>query len=465
VRKPFVATLLFLPLAAAALAAQAPDAAFTAGVDSIASGALRATGVPSASVAVVRHGKLVYAQAYGDASLEKKTAATPAMRYSIGSISKQFAAASVLLLQERGKLSLDDKVAKYLPALTRASEVTIRQLLSHTSGYQDYWPQDYVMKPMLAPITAQQIMDTWAKKPLDFDPGTRWQYSNTNFVIAGAIVEKVSGMSFFDFLRANILGPLHMESALNIDDAHLTESDATGYMRFALGPLHPAPATGPGWLFAAGELAMTPADLAKWDIAMINRSLLRPASYQTMETEVLLNSGVGTSYGLGVFVGMSGAHRLIEHSGEVSGFTAENMVFPDDSAAVIVLTNQDAASAGGAIANRVAQMLFAVQDSSTATRTAEARKIFEGLQRGEIDRSLFTPNANGYFDDQALHDFASSLAPLGPPSAFVQTSQGLRGGMVSRSFRVVFPGGKVLRAWTFQTADGKLEQYQVASPG
>ena len=250
-------------------------------------------------------------------------------------------------------------------------------------------------------------MDGWARKPLDFDPGTRWQYSNTNFVIAGAIVEKVSGMPFFDFIRANILAPLRMESALNIDDAHLTESDATGYMRYALGPLHPAPALGKGWLFAAGELAMTPTDLAKWDLAMINRSLLRPASYQAMETDVLLRSGVGTSYGLGVFIGMDGSHRLIEHSGEVSGFTAENMVFPDDSAAVVVLTNQDAASAAGAIGDGVARMLFAVQDSSAATRTAQAQKIFEGLQRGEIDRSLFTTNANGYFDDQALHDFAS----------------------------------------------------------
>ena len=147
------------------------------------------------------------------------------MRYSIGSISKQFTAAALLMLQEQGKLSLDDKVGKYIPDLTRANEVTIRQLLSHTSGYQDYWPQDYVMPGMLKPVTAQQIMDTWAKKPLDFDPGTKWQYSNTNYVIAGAIAEKVAGMPLWQFLEQRIFKPLGMSSAYDIDR---TRADRVG---------------------------------------------------------------------------------------------------------------------------------------------------------------------------------------------------------------------------------------------
>ena len=150
------------------------------------------TGVPSASIAVVQNGKIAYVQAYGNARLDPNTAASSAMRYSIGSISKQFTAAAILLLAEEGKLSLDDPVSKYVPGLTRGDEVTIRELLSHTSGYQDYWPQDYVPPLMLQPISADGIMDRWARKPLDFDPGTKWQYSNTNYVIAGVIVEKVS---------------------------------------------------------------------------------------------------------------------------------------------------------------------------------------------------------------------------------------------------------------------------------
>ena len=155
--------------------------------------ALKSTGAPSASIAVVKDGQLAYAHAYGLANVETKTAATPAMRYSIGSVSKQFAASAILLLAEEGKLSLDDKVEKYLPGLTRGGDVTLRQLLSMTSGYQDYWPQDYVMPGMLKPVTPDEIVNRWAKIPLDFEPGTQWQYSNTNYVIVGLVVQKVSG--------------------------------------------------------------------------------------------------------------------------------------------------------------------------------------------------------------------------------------------------------------------------------
>jgi D-alanyl-D-alanine carboxypeptidase len=449
---------------ATSIHAQSPNTHFTASVDSIAHSVLGSTGVPSASVAIVQDGRLAYTQAYGAATLEPRVPATTAMRYSIGSISKQFTAASILMLQQQGKLSLDDKVSRYLPDLTRADEVTIRELLSHTSGYQDYWPQDYVPPVMLDPITAPGIMDRWAKKPLDFDPGTRWQYSNTNYVIAGVIVGKVSGEPFFDFVRGHILEPLGMTSVTDIDVGRLTQSDPTGYLRYALGPLRPAPKEGKGWLFAMAELAMTPSDLAKWDIAMMNASLLAPASYREMEQEVLLKSGVGTGYGLGVDVGMMNGHRAISHGGEVSGFTAENIVFPDEHAAVVVLTNQDAARAAGTIASAVAGLLFSTEDAQAAARTAQARTIFAGLQHGTLDRSLFSADGNFYFSDQAIQDFASGLMPLGAPTDFVQTSQGLRGGMVLRVFRATFANGRALRVWTFQMPDGKLEQYQVAVP-
>jgi D-alanyl-D-alanine carboxypeptidase len=442
----------------------AAQVSFEARVDSVADAVLKRTGVPSASVAVVRDGHVVYAHAYGSSKLEPATAADAGLRYSIGSISKQFAASCILLLQQDGRLSLDDRVSRWFPDLTRADEVTIRELLSHTSGYQDYWPQDYVPPPMLSPITARGIMDQWAKKPLDFDPGTRWQYSNTNYVIAGAIVEQVSGMPFFDFLRARILAPLGLASATDIDVSRLTEPEATGYLRYGLGPLHPAPKEAKGWLFAMGELSMTASDLAKWDISVTNRSLLQPASYQELETEVRLTNGVGTGYGLGVDVDMFSGHRMIAHSGEVSGFTAENMIFPDDHAAVAVLTNQDAAPAARAIAEAVGGLLFISEDAETRDRVAQARGILEGLQKGAIDRSLFTEDANAYFSDQALRDFATSLAPLGPPREFNQTSHGLRGGMVLRVFHAVFPD-RTLRVWTFQMPDGKLEQYQVSPVG
>lgn len=420
------------------------------------------TGVPSASVAVVQNGATAYLHAFGTARLDPKTAALPEMRYSIGSISKQFTAAAILLLQEQGKLSLDDKVSNYIPDLTRADEVTIRQLLSHTSGYQDYWPQDYVPPFMLTDISAQKILDLWARKPLDFNPGTKWQYSNTNYVIAGLIIEKVSGEPLLKFLQERVFAPLGMKSVANIDQEKLGDTDATGYLRYALGPLRVAPKEGRGWLFAMGELAMPAGDLARWDISMMDRKLLKPSSYGEMETEVLLKNGLGTQYGLGVDVSKQSDRRAISHGGEVSGFTAENMVFPDDRAAVVVLTNQDAAPASGDIAKRIATLLFSPQGSAAAAKAAQAQGILEGLQKNTIDRSLFTSNANGYFNEQTMKDFAASLGPLGPPQEFVQTREALRGGMTLRVYRAKF-AKQTLRIWTYEMPDGKLEQYQVST--
>ena len=430
-------------------------------IDKLASDALAKSGVPSASVAIVKNGQIVYVKAYGDARLEPRTPATPDMRYSIGSISKQFTATAILLLQEQGKLSLDDKVARFIPDLTRANEVTIRQLLSHTSGYQDYWPQDYVMPMMLQPVTAQKILDQWARKSLDFDPGTKWQYSNTNYVIAGVIVEKASGLPLIQFLREKVFTPLEMKSVANIDQEKLGDTDPTGYLRYALGPLRPAPKEGKGWLFAAGELAMPAQELARWDISIMDRKLLKPSSYHEFETEVLLKNGLGTHYGLGVDVSMEAGHRALSHGGEVSGFTAQNMVFPEERVAIAVLTNQDAAGAAEEIAHAIAPLLLATNDPATPQKLAQARKIFDGLQQGTIDRSLFTDNANSYFSELALKDFASGLAPLGKPQEFNQVRQGLRGGMTLRVYRIVF-AQKTLRAWSYEMPDGKLEQYQIS---
>jgi D-alanyl-D-alanine carboxypeptidase len=460
-----VAAFIFIFCASLSTPAQAQlPADVTTQIDKLVTDTLARTGVPSASVAIVKDGQIAYVKTYGDAKLAPKTPAALGMRYSIGSISKQFTAAAILLLQEQGKLSLDDKVAKYIPDLTRANEVTIRQLLSHTSGYQDYWPQDYVMKPMLEPITARKIMDTWAKKPLDFEPGTKWQYSNTNYVIAGAIVEKVSGAPFFKFLQQKIFTPLGMTSVTDIDQELLAASDPIGYKRYALGPLRVAPKEGKGWLFAAGQLAMTAEDLAKWDISIIEGKLLKPASYIELGREVLLKNGLGTNYGLGVNVTSALGRRALSHGGEVSGFTAQNIVFPDDRVAVVVLVNQDAASTAGPIASGIPPLLFAANDATTAAKLEQAKDIFEGLQEGKIDRSLFTDNANGYFSEQALEDFKNSLGPLGKWDSFTQTSQSLRGGMTGRVYVVRFPQ-KTIRAWTYEMPDGKLEQFQVAVVG
>ena len=446
----------------ASLHAQELPAEMRASIDKAATDILSKTGAPSASVAVVRDGRIVYTHAYGLANLEMKMAASPQMRYSIGSISKQFTAAALLMLAEEGRLSLDDKVIRWLPDLTRAGDVTLRQILSMTSGYQDFWPQDYVMPMMLQPVTAPEIVTGWAKKPLDFEPGAKWQYSNTNYVIAGMIAERVAGMPLLDFLSKRVFAPLHMTSVTNTDIGPLGPGEPMRYLRYALGPLRPAPKEGRGWMFAAGELAMTASDLALWDISMIDQSVLKPESYRALGTEVAMSNGVGTRYGLGVSVGINEGRRVVSHGGEVSGFTARNEVYPDDRTAIVVLTNMDATSASEQIAGSIAHTLFASTDPATPKTTEQMRRIFDELQHGRIDRSLFTSNASAYFDEQAVKDFAASLAPLATPQEFAQSAQSLRGGMTLRRYRIKFPN-KTLRLTTFIMPDGKIEQYQIAA--
>jgi CubicO group peptidase (beta-lactamase class C family) len=450
-------------------AGAALPATTTSQIDAAAAEVLKTTGVPSASVAVVAGGKIAYVKAYGEARLEPSMAAEPEMQYSIGSISKQFTAAMVLFLVQDGKLKLDDRVGKYLPELTRANDITLRQVLSMTSGYQDFWPEDYVMTSMMAPSSPQHILDVWGKKPLDFEPGTEWQYSNTNYVIAGRIVEIVGGKPLIEQLQERIFRPLKMTGVFNSDASRLPANDPTGYYRHALGPLRPAPQEGTGWMFAAGELAMPASDLALWNISMMDRTLLSPASYDEMFTEVKLKNGKGTGYGLGVQVGVREGHRYVAHSGEVSGFVSMNFIYPDDKVAVTVLTNQDASSAAGALARKIAPLVLqgaAAGGGDAETKAAEQRAlaIFVGLQEGKIDRSQLTALCNAYFTEEAVGDFASSLKPLGVPHSFKQVVEEKRGGMTFRMFAADF-GGRQVRVTTYEEPDGKLEQYLVNATG
>ena len=461
-------TLTILSYASFAARAQTQlPADLTQKIDTVVADALTRTGVPSASIAIVKDGQIAYVKAYGDAKLEPKTQASSEMRYSIGSISKQFTAACVLLLQEEGKLSIDDPIAKYFPELTRAKEITIRNILSHTSGYEDYAPQDYTIPAWTRPTTADKVVHEWATKPLDFEPGSQYQYSNTNFNIAGLIVEKVSGEPFWSFLSRRVLKPLGMTQTIDLDSEH-DKLEPVGYMRNALGPLRPAIMEAAGWYFADGEMAMPVGDLLIWDISLMNRSLLSPASYTAMETDQRLTTGQTARYGLGVSLSVRNGHRVVAHGGEVGGFVAQNVVFPDDKIAIAVLTNQEASAAAGGIARAISLLLLPSPDSGTATAAetataeAQARRILTGLQKGQIDRALFTANCNFFFDQTSLDDHTRSLGPLGAVETVVQTSSSLRGGMTFRAFDVAFAKGPKLRLTTYTTRDGRLEQFLIA---
>ncbi len=454
--RTLLAAALLLPAVAAA---QDLNPAESAKVETIVTAALAKTGTPSASVAIVRGGRLVYAHAWGKAS--DTLAASPALPYQIASNSKQFTAAAMLLLQRDGKLSLDDAVAKYLPGITGGDRITLRQLLSHTAGLQDYWPQDYSFAAMATPIAPQGIVDRWAKKPLDFTPGSQWQYSNTGYVVAGLIVEKVAGEPLLAFLQRRVMKPLGIAAI----DQDLAAGPAypVGYQRFALGPVRVERPAASGWLFAAGELAMSAPDLAKWDIARMNRTLLDPADWAAQETEVKLTDGSGTGYGLGVDVGKRDGHRMVEHNGEAVGFLTENIVFPDDKVAVIVFTNADFGNAYSTIARDVARVVLAPVGPDETANTAQARRVFDQLRAGTLDRSTMTADSNYYFTPQALGDYKTSLGGLPEPTGFVLARPArLRGGFVNRVYTVTWPDRTLSIVTYAEPGDhGRYEQFLV----
>ena len=464
---PLVCALIML--AAPALWAQGTNTLppeLAAKVKAAVTDVITQTHVPGAEVGIVRDGKIVYVQAFGHARLSPPELATPDMHYAVGSISKQFTVAAVMLLQQEGKLSIDDPVSKWFPELTRANEVTLRNLMSHTSGYEDYAPQDYTIPAWTHPSSAEKIVHEWATKPLDFDPGTQYQYSNTNFNIVGLIVQKVAGEPFWTFLKSRVLDPVGLSHAIDLDTQR-NQLEPTGYFRHALGPLRPALLEAPGWYFADGEMAMPVGDLLTWDISIMNETLLSPASYAEMESPTRLKDGLYSNYGLGLSIRALNGHRMVTHSGEVGGFVSSNSVFPDDKIAVAVLTNQEAAPAAGMIDRAISALLIppgATQASTpeaTAKATAVARRLLGELQHSRIDRAAFTSNANFYFDKQAIADYQSSLAPLGAIKTFEQRSTNLRGGMRYRGFAIAFANGTHANLSTYWTTDGKIEQFLV----
>lgn len=418
--------------------------------------------VPSASVAIVLDGRVTFAQAFGKAQLNPDRSATPSTRYEIGSISKQFLALSMLMLQEQHKLTLDDKVGKYLPQAGPAANVTLGQLLSHTAGIRDYWPQDYVFTRMLTPISRQELLERWAWQPLDFPPGERWQYSNTGYTVAGVIFEKVAGEPLFEFLQRRVFGPLKMSSVVNVDEGAVGASDAAGYTRDALGPLRPAVRVGKGWLFAAGELAMTAEDLARWDVSIIDQSLIQPASYRQLERETVLADGVGTRYALGLAVWMQSERRVLAHAGGTSGFISYNVIYPDQRAAIVVLTNSDAADAATDIADKLSDIVFEKVSPVDEAQLQQARRIYDGLRHGTLDRSLLSENAQAYFTAETVRDIAQGIAPLGPVKSFKLVRSGTRGGMDYRIYEIHL-AKRELKLVTRSLPDGRLEQYMIAA--
>ena len=221
------------PAGSAALAELTPSE--VAAIDKIASTVIERKATPSVAIGIAKNGRLVFAKAYGYRNLDDKVPADADTMYGIGSNTKQFTAAAILMLRDEGKLDVDAPVGRYLPGIPHGNEVLIRNLLTHTGGYAEFTEIDDIDRLGARPATNDEILETVVSRPLGFKPGTKWQYSNTAFVMLARIIEKLSGMSYSEFLRARIFDPLGM-TRTRYEDQQLVESNrATGYTRFAMG--------------------------------------------------------------------------------------------------------------------------------------------------------------------------------------------------------------------------------------
>lgn len=432
-------------------------------IDQAARKALKDSGVPSVQVAIIKDGEIVLTRGWGKAS-ETIPEAGPDLKYQIASNSKQFLAALFLILENDGKLDLDDPVSKWLPELPSGNRITIRQLLSHTAGLQDYWPQDYSFAAMERPVSPMDIVRRWGFKALDYEPGTRWQYSNTGYVAAGMIAEKAGGAPLWQQFEARIFVPLGIKP-VPMDDTTGPEFPQ-GYYRNALGPVRLARPPARGWLWATGEFSMSAAELAKWDIARINRTLLPREDWEEMERPVRLSDGTSNGYGLGVYSRIVDGRRVINHGGASVGFLSQNSVWLDDRMAIVVLTNGDFASVQGDLTDAIAAIVLprsAQSDIGESAREADVRATLSAIRSGKFDAAKFTENGRYFFNAQTLADYRQSLAPLGPLTGLeLMRPPRLRGGFVNRVFKLKF-GKKELTLITYAEAgpNGRWEQFIV----
>jgi CubicO group peptidase (beta-lactamase class C family) len=306
----------------------------------------------SGSVLVARDGKVLWSKGYGMADLEHDVPNTPETKFRLGSITKQFTAAAIMLLQERGKLSVEDSVCKHVEPCPEAwRTVTIHHLLSHTAGVPNLTNSaDFpdFQRTKRDPATVESLINRFRDRPLEFKPGEGWKYSNSGYILLGHVVERASGKSYESFMRENIFAPLGMTNT-GIDRAdEVIRGRARGY---APGPgdrFVNAPYIDMSIPFSAGALYSTVGDLHLWDQALYGERLLKKSSLDAMFT------AVREGYGYGFRVGKLHNRRVIEHGGGIEGFRTSLHRFPDDRVTVIVLSNYEAATA-----SRVAQDLAA----------------------------------------------------------------------------------------------------------
>ncbi|MBC7880513.1 MAG: beta-lactamase family protein [Anaerolineae bacterium] len=296
--------------------------------------------IPGLSMAVIKNGQIVKAKGYGLANVELNVPVSPQTIFQSGSVGKQFTATAVMMLVEQGKLSLDDKISQYFENSPPSwKNITVRNLLTHTSGIKDYEEKGELAINLTRDYTDEELTAKAMAASLDFPPGEQWKYSNTGYVLLGILVKKVSGQFYGDLLRDRVFKPLDMKTTRNISDVDIIPNRSSGYT-LSSSVLKNQEYVSPSLNRTAdGSLYFTVFDLAKWDAALYTEKLLKKESFKQIWTPVTLNSGKTYPYGFGWFLDTKNGHRLIQHSGGWQGFTTHISRYVDDKLTVVVLTN------------------------------------------------------------------------------------------------------------------------------
>jgi D-alanyl-D-alanine carboxypeptidase len=323
-------------------------------VDSYLKSQMQQHRIPGLTLKIIRDGKVIKTAAYGLANIELSVPAKPETVFEVGSITKQFTAAGILLLAQEGKLSVDDNISAHLKDAPEAwANVTIRHLLTHTSGIKSYTGLDGFQ--LWRHLTQGQFIKAIGREPMEFQPGDSWKYCNTGFSLLGYIIENVSGKNYWDFMGERVFQPLGMRATTNRLPSLIIPNRASGYEQ-----------TNQVWInrdsdltevFSAGAIASTVGDLAKWNAALDGNRLLNAASKAQMWMPLKLNNGETRKYGFGWNVDAVEGHKNIGHGGSTSGFSTSIQRFPDDRLAVIMLSNTDEEIAT-TLAKQVATFFF-----------------------------------------------------------------------------------------------------------
>jgi len=340
---------------------QSSDSSIAARIDPLVEEAMRAGSVPGISVGIMQGGEVVLAKGYGFAELENQVPATEHTVYRIGSVTKQFTAAAIMLLVEEGKLRLDADITEFFPDYpTGGRAITVQRLLNHTSGIKGYTEMREFGEVARDDLTHEELIDLFSAAPFEFEPGERYQYNNSAFYLLGVIIEQITEQSYADFLQQQFFDPLGMQDSHYLDNDPIIPRRAEGY-EVREGEIINDSFLSMELPYAAGSLGSSVSDLLTWQGALIGGEAVSNASFTTMTSPAQLNDGATYPYGAGLGMSSMDRHRKIQHGGGINGFRSQLSYYPDDDLTVAVLTNSGSANPG-VLESRIARAILGIEE-------------------------------------------------------------------------------------------------------